>query len=441
MGKKNPGKSIKPVDPVALIQATTQANNDAARLQQQLNMVSSYGPAGSVRYVADPQSPGGYSQVTSFSPDQQLGYDLSNLGQNLARSSIIGTLANGVDLGKNVGRVSAPALQQSYELSKQPLQYGWGDAGDIQTNVGGDLEAARQQSIEAVYNQARSRLDPLMASAEDKMRTRLANMGFSVNDDGYRNQEDAFYRSRNDAYNQAEWSAVGAGETAAQNLFARQLGQGQFANAAQQQNFGQLADRAAFNNTAINQENVTNRDRAQFGNDAAMASFQAALAANQNAFQQYRWQTELPMAQLSMLYGTTPGLPQGVGYTPTQVNPADVMGAYALNQQGQIAKANANAQAGSGLMGGLFSLGSAAILAGTGGAGAGALALSDRRAKTDVRRIGTHAETGLPLYLFRYKHDPATQHMGLMADEVKQVRPDLVVTRPDGLDAVNYAGL
>jgi len=51
---------------------------------------------------------------------------------------------------------------------------------------------------------------------------------------------------------------------------------------------------------------------------------------------------------------------------------------------------------------------------------------SDRRLKEDVHRVG-HTDKGLPIYKFRYKGDPEHKmHMGLMADEVEQVRPEAV---------------
>jgi hypothetical protein len=61
---------------------------------------------------------------------------------------------------------------------------------------------------------------------------------------------------------------------------------------------------------------------------------------------------------------------------------------------------------------------------------------SDRRLKTDVRRIGT-AANGLPLYLFRF-HGSPVKHIGAMADEVEKVRPDAVYDGPMGLKLVDY---
>lgn len=51
---------------------------------------------------------------------------------------------------------------------------------------------------------------------------------------------------------------------------------------------------------------------------------------------------------------------------------------------------------------------------------------SDRRLKTDIRRVG-HTDDGLPIYKYKYKGDPNEQtHIGLMADEVEEKHPEAV---------------
>jgi hypothetical protein len=70
------------------------------------------------------------------------------------------------------------------------------------------------------------------------------------------------------------------------------------------------------------------------------------------------------------------------------------------------------------------------------GAGTSAAKLfSDRRLKTDIKRVGT-LDNGLPVYTFRYKGHPAIQ-MGLMAQDVEKVNPD-AVSEIHGMKAVDY---
>src|SRR5690606_23886031 len=76
-------------------------------------------------------------------------------------------------------------------------------------------------------------------------------------------------------------------------------------------------------------------------------------------------------------------------FAPGQV---DVLGPHQLRMQGDIAAM----QAQSDLLGGLIGAGGAM------GAAALPFLISDRRAKTDIRRVGT-LDNGLPVYVFRYR--------------------------------------
>lgn len=67
---------------------------------------------------------------------------------------------------------------------------------------------------------------------------------------------------------------------------------------------------------------------------------------------------------------------------------------------------------------------------------------SDRRIKENIEAVGRDERTGLTLYEFTYISDPdKRRYVGVMADEVRQVMPEAVVTGPDGFDAVNYGML
>lgn len=102
--------------------------------------------------------------------------------------------------------------------------------------------------------------------------------------------------------------------------------------------------------------------------------------------------------------------------------------------------------------GGLQALGSltgAGGLFGSGGAVAGLLSNSDRHLKTDITKIGTHQQTGLPIYSYRYKGDPKSypKIAGPMAEDAMQVAPHAVQTMgvhgPTGqaIHGVNMAAL
>lgn len=70
-------------------------------------------------------------------------------------------------------------------------------------------------------------------------------------------------------------------------------------------------------------------------------------------------------------------------------------------------------------------------------AGLGLLKLSDRRAKTDIKRIGT-ADNGLGIFLYRYKNGGPFE-IGVMAQDVAELNPGAVIQGPDNYLRVNYA--
>lgn len=68
-----------------------------------------------------------------------------------------------------------------------------------------------------------------------------------------------------------------------------------------------------------------------------------------------------------------------------------------------------------------------------------ALFASDERLKRDIVRVGTR-EDGLGVYLYRYLWSPV-RYLGVMAQECLLLKPDAVVTMPNGFYAVDYAKL
>lgn len=109
----------------------------------------------------------------------------------------------------------------------------------------------------------------------------------------------------------------------------------------------------------------------------------------------------------------------------TQVAGTDIAGITNSAYQGQMAGYNAQMQGQNQMLGGLFSAGASLIPL-----------LSDRRAKIDIRRIGT-ADNGLPIYCYRYRSG-GPFHIGFLADEVAALHPDAVERGADGFDRVFY---
>lgn len=63
---------------------------------------------------------------------------------------------------------------------------------------------------------------------------------------------------------------------------------------------------------------------------------------------------------------------------------------------------------------------------------------SDRRVKTDIKRVGT-TDSGVPIYTFKYVWDKHTTHMGVMAQEVSATNPQAVSVGGDGVLRVDYS--
>jgi len=132
-------------------------------------------------------------------------------------------------------------------------------------------------------------------------------------------------------------------------------------------------------------------------------------------------QRNLPISDYATLNGMASPTPAPVN-TPAPGVSTTPVGQYIYDSSKQN-QANA-AAANQGLYG----------LAGT--IGSAALMMSDRRAKTDIRRVGK-LDNGLPIYAFRYKGG-VTPQIGLMADEVEDLHPG-AVAMVGGYKHVDYA--
>ena len=349
-------------------------------------------------------------------------------------------LSGGVDMSGLMGS-AGQGIQSSFDKGRQ-LQYGFDPGGRLQMGVGGDQSLGRMIAADATYQQMASRLDPRFQQDQQRLEGQLSAQGFRRDSEGWKRAMDDFGRGKTDAYQQAMLGSIREGEAAAQGQFGRQLAQGQFRNQAVGQQYGQNQGQAAFWNQTAGQDYGQNLGAAQFGNSAQQQAFGQQLQATQAMMQNQQFGNQArnqgmqerayiqnqPINQLTGLLSLGQvGTPQGIQYTPSQIANTDVLGANALATQANMARYQAQQQNRSGLMGGLFSLGSAAIMG------------SDRRLKTDIRLLRRRRD-GLGIYAYRYKGE-ATPRIGVMADEVKRVRPDLVVRRADGFLAVNYAGL
>lgn len=178
-------------------------------------------------------------------------------------------------------------------------------------------------------------------------------------------------------------------------------------------------------------------DAARAENDFALAAQQQAMSqqtqqfgldtqARQNAIQEQAYLRSLPLNEINALRsGAQVNMPQFQAFSGQNVAAAPLF--QATQAQGQYDQnifnqkmAGANA-----MTSGLFSLGSAAIMA------------SDIRLKENVRQIG-YTNGGLPLYQYNYIWSDKPE-IGVMAQEVEQVLPEAVIEHSSGYKMVDYS--
>lgn len=238
----------------------------------------------------------------------------------------------------------------------------------LQTSASANLDRGRiEDAFLSRFNQDWDR----QSSAND---VKLANQGIGLGSQAYAADKDILNRARNDAVSQA------------------------ILNSGQEQS-------------------------RLFGMDLANANL--GNQARQQAISELLQQRNQPLNELAVLLGFAPGIqtPNAPSFGGN-IAGTDIAGITQGNFNNQMANYNTAMNQQSGLLGGLFGLGSAAILA------------SDRRLKHDVRRIGT-TDNGLPVYTFRYNSD-GSKHVGVMAQDVEKVMPWAVVEMDNGYKAVNY---
>lgn len=288
-----------------------------------------------------------------------------------------------------------------------------------------DLQSARQQVQDALYQRQAAYLDPQYKEQEEALRTRLANQGFTdPRNEGYTRELDRFGREKNFAYDRAREAAITGGRGEMESLSGiSRANRGQlFGERAQAraQGFderalaGEFANRAtgAGNQEAFNNADLNNRARA-----AALEQMIRLRNQPLNEFNALRSSTQISDPQFSDAADAT-------------TNPADMAG-YMQNQyNANLNIWNARQQARNSMLSGLMGLG--------GNLGSAAIGASDRRLKCAITRIG-ELDNGLPLYRFRYVGGD-TYHIGVMADEVEAVIPEAVSWKR-GFAHVNYTML
>lgn len=259
-------------DPVKAAERTTASQNAAAEKTTSANRPNITTPWGNFDWTKNADGTWGLS--VGLTSEQQQALDAQQKLQQ-GRSEFAQSLLGGAE-----------------KAFSSPLDYG---------ALPGlpDAEATRSQAIDASFNQARSRLDPMWGQRGDALKASLLNSGFSEGDAGYKNAMGEFERDRDDAYNSAMNSAIGSGAQAAQQMFGMGMGQRQQAlsEAIQQRDMPLNELNAMLNGQQVgmpSQPGVSQATQLQGTNYSG-----AANTAYQNAFDAYSLQQAQQQAQMN----------------------------------------------------------------------------------------------------------------------------------------------
>jgi hypothetical protein len=423
---KNSGPSAPDYTGVANQQAAQNQQNTTA--QTWANRPNQTSPFGSSTWgtttVKDPttgQDVTQWTQNTTLDPKLQ-GALNSQMDLTKGRSDLAGGM-----LGNVQNSLGQPMDYSGFtQMSQGPQAYNFGGGGPIQSSLDysgaqnvGNAADTRAKAEQNAYASQTSRLDPRFDAQQRSMETDLANRGISRDSEAYTRAMDDFNRNKNDAYQQAQMGAITAGGTEAQRDYGMDLGlrqqqvneagtQGQFANTAQQQQYAQGMQGNSQNfNQQLQASNYQNQLRQQQIAEAMQQRGQGLNEMN------------------ALLQGQQVQTPQfGSFGQAAQAQTPDLLGA-ASSQYGaaQGQQSSKNAMFGD-------------VLGGLGQLAGSYFGFSDRRVKTEFRRIGRHPK-GFGIYRYRYIGERGTR-VGVIAQEVRRRMPE-AVRENSGVLMVDYA--
>lgn len=387
MGKPKPPT---PPDPQETASAQTAQNIGTAITQQHLNNVNQVTPDGKLTYKQtgtrthrDPLSGREY-QIPTYTAVQTLSDSQRAIKKQSDRASL-----NFASLAANQSSRLDGMLSDPIDTSGLPDR---GDASTLRTpefntTYSTDFSEDRQRVEDALMQRMQGGLDRDRGALE----ARLASQGIRVGSEAYQAAMDDHGRQSNDA------------------RLAAILGAGQ----EQSRLVGMEAQRAGFENQAAT--SVFNTD---------LTKMNAQDQSRNQALQEQFAVRNQPINEITALMsGSQVSSPNFVNPNSAQLANTDYAGVVANNFGQKMQNYNARMGAWNNLFGGLAGLGGNLIMA------------SDRRVKTDVKKLGK-TEAGLGIYKYRYKGSDRPQ-IGLMAQEVEKKNPDAVVT-VNGLKMVNY---
>lgn len=290
-------------------------------------------------------------------------------------------------------------------------------------NFGNPLPQFDSSYRDTVANTLMERMQPTHDYQQRQLESKLSNMGFRAGTEGY----DRELRNLQQRQAAERYNALDTAGNEAQRLYNMQMG-------TAQQGYQQNLGAAQFQNQAIGQANALDLANMQASNQA-MAQQYGLNAQYANQQNQLRQQAIAEMLQRrgtslnemnALLSGQQVSMPQMPSFSQSGMAQApNIMGALQNQYDAQLGAANAQNANFNNLLSAGAQLGSAAFM------------FSDRRLKSNIKRVGTHA-IGVGIYEYTMMGMP---QRGVIAQEVQAVRPDLVKRHANGYLMVNYGGL
>lgn len=322
MGKP---RAPAPPDYAAAAREQGTANVNSALATNFMNQANQVGPNGSLTYTYDSQN--GYrlpdgtvipmaTATTTLSPEQQRLYD-----QNAQMSGQMNDLAL-----QGLGYVGQQVNQPIDQNSLPSLTGGLARTNFRDSTGGGDYTADRDRITAAMME----RMQPSIDREREALRTRLANQGITQGSDPYNTEQTTFQRGVNDQ----RIAALLAGDQTQQMYWDQ------------------------------DQRELENFNRAQEGNfSQGLASGQFANQARQQAIQEQDYFRNQPLNMLNALRsGNQVNMPSFGNVTAgSNIQPAPVYAAANDSYNAAMQRYQAQLASRNALLGGLGSLGSAAI--------------------------------------------------------------------------------
>jgi hypothetical protein len=158
---------------------------------------------------------------------------------------------------------------------------------------------------------------------------------------------------------------------------------------------------------------------------------QLLLNGRQQAVQEALTERNQPINEITaLLGGSQVGTPQFGGQpNQPQLPTVDYSGLVNQNYQNQLGAYNTQMQQRQGILGGLFGLGAAGIMA------------SDKNVKKNIKPVGKLMGHRLYEYEYTGKFADGNKHIGVLAQEAEKTRPDAVITGSDNVKRVHYGRL